>query len=181
MVLSIRRLARTQYGGSVRQLFLCDTLWVVLAFERCRSSHFGVLTQRDISSHIVSHLAFERTIVGFPLSSTRAAVAPARLQNTRLVTRLLDHQHSELYGEREHLLRPASLQHRVNCFKKSDFSPLAIVGSSFEHEGFCTRSSFEHCEQQSNCEEGAKAIPTKFCVGCPTSFCAKEKSCWPRP
>ena len=41
MVLSIRRLARTQYGGSSRQLFLCGTLWIVHAFERCRSSHFG--------------------------------------------------------------------------------------------------------------------------------------------
>ena len=41
MVLCQRRLARTQYGGSVRLLFLCDTLGVVLAFERCRSNHFG--------------------------------------------------------------------------------------------------------------------------------------------
>ena len=49
-----------------------------------------------------------------------------------------------------------------------------MVGSSFEEEGFCTRSSFEHCEQQSKCKEGAKAIP-KFCVGCPTSSCAKGK------
>ena len=108
-------------------------------------------------------------------------MAPARLQSksTRLVTRLLDHQHSELYVEREQLLRSPSCQHRVNCFEKSDNSPSAMVGSSFEHEGFCTRSSFEHCEQQSNCKEGAKAIPTKFHVGCPTSSCAKEKVAGP--
>ena len=79
IVLSIQRLARTQYGGSIRQLLAI--LVIVLAFERCRSSQFGVLTQIDMSSHVVSHLASERTIVGFPLSSTRATVAPARLQS----------------------------------------------------------------------------------------------------
>ena len=42
MVLSIRRLAGTQYGGSIRQLFLCGTLWIVLAFECCRSRHSGI-------------------------------------------------------------------------------------------------------------------------------------------
>ena len=45
MVLSTRRIVRTQYGGSIRQLFHCDNSGTVLAFERCRSCHFGVLTQ----------------------------------------------------------------------------------------------------------------------------------------
>ena len=34
MVLIMHRLARTQYGGSIRQLVLCDNLCIVLAFER---------------------------------------------------------------------------------------------------------------------------------------------------
>ena len=38
MVLSMRMLARPQYRGSIRQLFLYDNLGIVLAFERCRSS-----------------------------------------------------------------------------------------------------------------------------------------------
>ena len=44
-----------QFGSSVRQLFLCDNLGIVLAFERCRSSHFGVLTQiRHFQSHCLA-------------------------------------------------------------------------------------------------------------------------------
>ena len=40
-------------------------------------------------------------------------------QKTKLVTHLLDDQHSELNGEREHFLRPPPVQRRVNCFEKS--------------------------------------------------------------
>ena len=39
-------------AGPHAQLFLCDNLGIVLAFERCRSSHFAVLTQiRHFQSH----------------------------------------------------------------------------------------------------------------------------------
>ena len=97
-------------------------------------------------------------------------------QNTKLVTRLLDDQHSEMYGEREHCLRSPSFHHCVNNFKNSHDSPTAIVGSSSEHEQFCTpRSSFEPLGEQSNCNEGAKTSPTKFFTGSPRSSCADEE------
>ena len=135
-----------------------------------------------MSSHIVSHLASERTIVVFPLSSMRATVAPARLQSksTRLVTRLLDDQHSELNVEREQLLRPPPFQHRVNCLEKSDISPSAMVGSSFEHEGLCTRSSFKQCERQSDCKEVRRRFHHVLCWMPHVVLCEGE-SCWPRP
>ena len=50
-------------------------------------------------------------------------------QNTKLVTRLLDDMHSEMYGEREHCLRSPSFQHCVNSFKNSHDSP-------HSHRGF---------------------------------------------
>ena len=153
----------------------------MLAFERCRFSHFGVLTEIDMSSHVVPHLAsraYHRWISSELNESDRGTRTTAE-QNIRLVSHLLDDQHSEPYGERD--LRPSSLQHRVNCFEKSDNSPSAMVGSSFEHEGFCTRSSFAHWEQQSNCNEGAMAIPTEFCVGSTHIILCQGESCWPRP
>ena len=94
---------------------------------------FGLLTQIDMSSHVVSHLAsraYHRWIPSELNGSDRGTRTTAE-KNIRLMAHLLDDQHSEPYGEREQLLGPSSLQHRVNCFEKSDNSPLAMVGSSF--------------------------------------------------
>ena len=101
--------------------FFCETIW---------ASCLQPLWSSDTNStlHIASHLASERTIVGFPLSSRRAAVAPDQLQS-ETQSHLLDDQHSELYGEREHLLKPTSLRHRANCFENSNNSSSAMAGS----------------------------------------------------
>ena len=71
---------------------------------------FGVLTQIDMSSHVVSHLAsraYRRWIPSELNESDRGTRTTAE-QNIRLVAHLLDDQHSEPYGEREQLLRPSS-------------------------------------------------------------------------
>ena len=65
-------------------------------------------------------------------------MAPARLQSNtqKLVTHLLDDQHSDLYAEHEHFT--------TSSLEKPDTSPLAVVGSSSEHEQFNTpRSTLE--------------------------------------
>ena len=161
MVLSMRRLVRTQCGGRIMQLFLSDHLGIVLAFQRCRSNHFGVLTQsRHFQSYCVALCirAYHRWI---PLSSMRADVAPARLQSK---TQSWGHifwmtSTANCTVSVSNFLRPPPFEHRVNGVEKSDNSPSAMVSSSFEHERFCTRSSFENCEQQSYCNEGATSIP----------------------
>ena len=76
-VFSMRKFARTQLGSG----FLRDNLGIVLASERCQSSHFGVLHTFGTSNHTVLNLASERTTAGFPLKSMRAVVALAQLQS----------------------------------------------------------------------------------------------------
>ena len=90
--------------------FFCDKLGIVVALERCRSSHTQI---RHTFKRTVPLLVSERTTVTFPLSLTRATVAPARLQGKiqKLVTHVLDDRHSDLYGEREQFLRPPFFQH----------------------------------------------------------------------
>ena len=55
LVKAIQRLAKTRLGACVRQLFLCDNMSVVLAFERCRSSSFGLLVQiRKFQAYVLA-------------------------------------------------------------------------------------------------------------------------------
>ena len=131
MSLSMRRLART---ASVN--FLRENLGIVLAFERCRSSHFGVLTQiRHLRSFCLALgvRAYHRWIPSELNESNRGTRTSAE-QNSKLVTDLLEDQHSELHSKRERHLRPPSFQHRVNSFEKSCDLPAAMVGSNFEQD-----------------------------------------------
>ena len=93
----------------------------------------------------------------------------ARVQSKKKkVTHLLDDHHSELHGERMHVLTPPSFQHCANSFEKPRGLLSGVVGSSSEHEQFCTtRSSFEAPGEHSNGNEGAKTTPTEFYIGTP--------------
>ena len=88
--------------------FFFDNVGIVLPSERCRSGHFGVLTQiRHFQSSCLALgiRGYHRWIHSELNESDRGTRTTAE-QDTKLVTHLLDDQHSELYGEREHFLRP---------------------------------------------------------------------------
>ena len=74
--------------------FLCDNLGTLLAFERCRSSHFGALTQiRHYQSccFALGIRAYHRWIPSEFNESERGTRTTAE-QNTKLMTHLLNDQ-----------------------------------------------------------------------------------------
>ena len=80
MVLKMRRLARTRYGGSIRQLFLCNLgLFSLLNADDLATLSFDA--NPTLSIVLFSLLVSERTTVGLPLSSMTVIVAPARVQS----------------------------------------------------------------------------------------------------
>ena len=123
--------------------FFCATIWASCSLLKVVDlATLESCYKFDIFNDTVSHLASEHTIAGFPLSSMRATrgTRSTAERNTKLVTHFLDDQHSELYGEREQLLKLPSFRHHVDRCENSDNSPSSTAGSRFEHDRFfCTR------------------------------------------
>ena len=168
---------RDRKGTSVKQNFLCDNLGIILALERCRSSHSGVLTQiRHFQSYFLA-LVSERTTVGFPLSSMRATVALARVRS-----------------KKQNWWHIFWTTRRVNCTVSvsnfSDHHLFQIVSMVLRNLAICPQPrqvrilsmhNFAHCGRVLKLRESSqiamkvrKTSPTEFYIGSPTTSCADE-------
>ena len=104
------RFTRTLYRWQRQATFLCDNSGILLAFERCRSSHFGVLLKFVIFNRLARGI--KHTTTGFPLSSMRATARTSAEQYTKTCDTSFGRPVQMICTESiEHFLKPPALSH----------------------------------------------------------------------